>query len=100
MSNNGLHAGPLRDALGGVNPRRTAKTAMKIVNALSGWRSTASRAETLLAVAAVFLILADGGGIPVQDILTFAENGMRRGGDFGRHPEFRAVEQFIEHELQ
>lgn len=76
-----------------ADPRTVAQAAMTAVDRLQSFPA----AEQIMGAAALFLILAEHRGIPAQDIFTATKNLIN--GTDGKRPEFRALAQYVKHEL-
>lgn len=81
------------DRMNNANPHTVASAAMAVVDRLQNFPP----ADQIMGAAALFLILAEHRGIPAQDIFTATKNLIN--GVDGKRPEFRALAEYVKHEL-
>ena len=82
-----------RDRMNNADPRTVANAPMAVVDRLQAFPAEAQA----MGAAVAFLILAEQGGIPAQDLFTATKNLMNN--QDGIRPEFAALSEYVRNEL-
>lgn len=82
-----------RDLFGCASPREVGKASMAVVDELQAFPPEVQMAGAC----ATFILLAEAAGVPVADAFTTVKNIMNHAD--GKRPEFKAVADYIKHEL-